>query len=535
MSKKKRGFRVSLLFKFSLFTAILILVVMGSVGYTLYAQQRRTLTHEVLERGQTIAEGVISGAREALPINDVLSIAIIIKKAAQPGDVAQISEDYDFKNPSNWITGLSRAMQSLKDELPGQLEQALDRKGIHLGLGLVTGKPQAAQHVVNEGVYEVVLVDSGGIVKGRSTKGETDIPYQAPSYIELPSEDAPFPQYEQEYFVGETRHVRRLFDIAKDVVDPASQTVLGKVHLGLSQGLIQRVVFDATMKLAAVAILSLALGVLFTYLLVTVLVRPIGKLVGGVLAIANGDFDTRVKVTTRDELGELTQAFNTMAKSLGENELLKGAFTRYVSGAALQQLLNDPSKTGLHSRRALATIYSSDVRGFTAMSESLEPEHVVQVINTYLSLQTDIILKYEGVVDKFIGDATIGVYGKEDEREDDAIRAVRTAMEVQESITLLNEGRTRRGEVAKEIGIGINTGVVVTGNMGSTKKMEYTTAGENTIVADKLCDICPAGKVWITQATYDIVRDQVVAEPRDPLLLKGRTEPIPVYEIIKLK
>lgn len=532
MPKKNKGLRISLLAKFSFFTAALILLVMGSVGYSLYEQQRWTLTHEVLERGQAIAEGVISGAREALLIKDELSIAIAIKNGVQQGDESQNFENYDFKN---WITGLSRAMVNLRDELPGQLEQALDREGIHLGLGLGADKAKMVQHVVNEGVYEVLLVDAAGIIKGRSTPGDKDVPYQAPNYVESATQDTPFPLYEQEYLVGETRHVRRLFDISKEVVDPSSQTVLGKVHLGLSQGLIQKVVFEATMKLAAVAVVSLVLGVLFTILLVSVLVRPIGKLVAGVLAIANGDFDARVKVTTRDELGELTQAFNTMAKSLGENELLKGAFTRYVSGAALQQLLSDPSKTGLHSRRALATIYSSDVRGFTAMSESLEPEHVVQVINTYLSLQTDIILKHEGVVDKFIGDATIGVYGKEGEREDDAIRAVRTAMEVQESIALLNVGRARRGEVAKEIGIGINTGVVVTGNMGSTKKMEYTTAGENTIVADKLCDICPAGRVWITQSTYEIVKDQIEVAPKDPLLLKGRNEPIPVYEVIKIK
>jgi adenylate cyclase len=215
--------------------------------------------------------------------------------------------------------------------------------------------------------------------------------------------------------------------------------------------------------------------------------------------------------------------------------MLRGAFTRYVSDAALKQILSDPSKTGLHSRRALATIYSSDVRGFTAMSETLEPEHVVQVINTYLSLQTEIILKHEGVVDKFIGDATIGVFGKETERDDDALRAVKAALEVQATIAQLNVEREKAGEPAKLIGIGVNTGVVVTGNMGSTKKMEYTTAGENRILADKMCDACTGGKVWISEATYALVQDDVIVEEKEPIKISGRSEPFPIFEVVALK
>jgi adenylate cyclase len=249
------------------------------------------------------------------------------------------------------------------------------------------------------------------------------------------------------------------------------------------------------------------------FLTVTWMTRPIGRLVKGVLAIAGGDFTARLKVPSRDELGELTSSFNDMALSLGQNELLKGAFTRYVSDAALKQILADPGKTGLHSRRTLATIYTSDVRGFTAMSETLEPEQVVQVINTYLSLQTEIILKHGGVVDKFIGDATIGVWGKEEPGPDDAINAVRAAWEAQAAIDKLNKEREARGEVVKLIGIGVNTGEVVSGNMGSSRKMEYTVTGEHVIFADQICAECPGGKVWISQSTYERIKEQVIVEP----------------------
>jgi adenylate cyclase len=326
--------------------------------------------------------------------------------------------------------------------------------------------------------------------------------------------------------------VRRLFDIKRPMVvtgQDGNPVQLGTVHLGMSEDLIARVIFEVTMKLAAIAIFAVLLGLFVTLILVAWLTRPIGKLVSGVAAIAGGDFDTRLAVSSKDELGELTSSFNNMAVSLGQNEMLKGAFTRYVSDAALKQILSDPSKTGLHSQRVLATIYTSDVRGFTAMSESLEPEQVVQVINTYLSCQTQIILEHGGVVDKFIGDATIGVWGKEHPSHDDAIRAVRAAFQVQDYIARMNVEREAKGEVAKLIGIGVNTGEVVSGNMGSSKKMEYTVTGEHVIYADQICAECPGGKVWISESTYQIVKDQVVVEPAE---MKARGhDTAPVYQV----
>ena len=525
--------RIGISVRFAFFTVMLIALVMAAVGYSLYVQQRRTLSREVLGRGQTIAENLAASAKEALPINDLLNLSILSTKAVQPGDSKVEEARFDLANGADIAAGLSQAFSDLLVEVPAVLARSLRQVSGQAPLQQAMGADQRTTGVENEGIFEAIIVDKNNKVasdyRGTDWVGKDYVP---PKVVVPADTDTPFNIYEQESTRDGKRVVRRLFDISKPIIvisPEGNQLQFGVVHLGMDEALIARVVFQVTMKLAAIAIVAVAVGLLATLLAVAWLTRPIGKLVSGVAAIAGGDFDTRLPVTSKDELGELTQAFNNMAVSLGQNEMLKGAFTRYVSDAALKQILSDPSKTGLHSQRVLATIYTSDVRGFTAMSETLEPEQVVQIINTYLSCQTQIILEHGGVVDKFIGDATIGVWGKEHAAPDDAIRAVRAAWDVQAYIDKMNAEREATGQVVKLIGIGVNTGEVVSGNMGSSKKMEYTVTGEHVIFADQICAECPGGKVWISESTYQIVKDQVVVEPAE---MKARGhDTAPVYQV----
>jgi class 3 adenylate cyclase len=516
---KKSGLRVSISFKFAFFTVLLIAAVMSAVGYSLYVQQRRTLSREVLGRGQAIAENLAASSREVLVGGDMLDLVILSKRAVQKGESAVEESRYDLANMDHLVSGLRNAFNNLAVEVPLVLARSWRVLSGQPPVAAAAGVNQQTTSVENEGIFEAIIVDKeGNIASHYAGTAEMGKPYHAPKYVGEATKDTQFPVYEQEVFVDGKRFARRLFDISKPmvVVDTAgNQVQLGTVHIGMAEDLIQRIIFQVTMKLAAIALVAVGVGLLLTLVVVAWLTRPIGKLVSGVAGIAGGDFDTRVKVSSKDELGELTTAFNNMAVSLGQNEMLRGAFTRYVSDAALKQILSDPSKTGLHSQRTLATIYTSDVRGFTAMSETLEPEQVVQIINTYLSLQTEIILTHGGVVDKFIGDATIGVWGKETPGPNDAIRAVKAAWDVQAYIDKMNTEREKKGEIVKLIGIGVNTGEVVSGNMGSSKKMEYTVTGEHVIFADQICAECPGGKVWISQSTFNLVKDQITWEPAE--------------------
>lgn len=527
---KASAFRLaSIRFKFTLFTVMLIMVVMGAVGYSLYVQQSRALSREVLGRGRTIAENLAVASREVLLASenvDFLGLALLANRAVQ-----QVPEDMkarrgnDLRNPADILAGLKEAGEELSVEVPGVIEQSLsDLLGRPLNLGFIQSRKDKNNGIENEGVFEAIIVGTDGrILSHYLSTAEVGKPYVPPVIVKPATAEQPYPIYEQEVFQDGQRYVRELYHLEQPIVEASTGKTLGTVHLGLDSNLVDRVVFNVTMKLTAIALVAVALGVLFTYFTVGWLTAPIGRLVKGVLAIAGGDFGTQVKVASKDELGELTYSFNQMASSLSQNEMLKGAFTRYVSDAALKQILSDPGKTGLHSKRTLATIYTSDVRGFTAMSETLEPEQVVQVINTYLSLQTEIVLKHGGVVDKFIGDATIAVWGKETPGPLDALNAVKTAFEVQAAIDRMNLEREARGEVVKLIGIGVNTGEVVSGNMGSSKKMEYTVTGEHVIFADQICAECPGGKVWISESTYQEVKEHVLVEPVE-MRSKGHDE-----------
>jgi adenylate cyclase len=532
--KKKQGLRVSISFRFAFFTVLLITAVMSAVGYSLFVQQRRTLSREVLGRGQTIAENLAASAREVMLQSDLLNLSILSKKAIQQGEVPFQESQYDLANSAHLIAGLTQAFQDLYVEVPVVLARTLRQASGQAALEKAMGADQRTTGIENEGIFEAIIVDNHGMVASHY-KGTEEVnkPFKVPDFIVPATADTPFPIYEQELFQNGKRMTRRLFMIKQPMVIQldGQPKDLGSVYLGMSEDLIARVVFQVTMKLAAIAIVAIAVGLLLTLVTVAWLTRPIGKLVSGVAAIAGGDFDTRLPVSSGDELGELTQAFNNMAVSLGQNAMLKGAFTRYVSDAALQQILSDPSKTGLHSQRVLATIYTSDMREFTSMSESLEPEQVVQVINTYLSLQTEIILKNRGVVDNFQGDATIGVWGKETPAADDALWAVRAGMEVQASINKLNEERKARGEVPKLFGLGINTGEVVSGNMGSSKKMKNTVIGEHVIFADKICNGCPGGQVWISESTYELVKGHIIAEPTVLGPKSENYEGVKVYQV----
>jgi class 3 adenylate cyclase len=537
---KKKGLIVSIRWKFVAFTSLLILAVMSAVGYSLFIQQRKSLTREVLGRGLTITENLTASCREMKLAGDELNLVLLVNKAVQQGGTTPTESRYDLRNPDHVKDGLMRAFVSLGDDLPRILSQIKAQVSEGAGGKVAAGTITPSRGIENEGIFEAIVVNEQGMVVAHHLgTSHMNVAYAAPKYVREVSPESPFPVYEQEVFdESGKRFVRRLFDISKEMEvqnDKGELKKLGVVHLGLSEDLISRVIFDVTMKLVMVTLLALLFGLLFTYVLVTWMTSPIGKLVKGVLAIAGGDFDTRIKVASGDELGELTQNFNEMASSLGQNAMLKSAFTRYVSDAALKQILADPSMKGLSTRRTMVAIFSSDVRGFTSMSETLEPEHVVQVINTYLSLQTEIILKHGGQVDKFIGDATIGVWGKEQSHEDDTIKAVRAAWEVQEAIVKLNAERLAKGDVAKDIGIGINTGEVVAGNMGSSKKIEYSCTGEARTFADALCDDCPPGKVWLGEESYHVVKDKVQAKKIVFNSTKGHGENLVAFEVLGFK
>lgn len=216
---------------------------------------------------------------------------------------------------------------------------------------------------------------------------------------------------------------------------------------------------------------------------------------------------------------------------------IKQAFSHYLSKEVINELMNDPSRLKLGGERREITVFFSDVRGFTAFSESRQPEEVVAMLNEILSAQVKVVFKYNGTLDKFVGDELMAFFGApgEQHRSTHALVAVRTALEIQERMRQLRQTWTHENKQAIQIGIGINTGDMVVGNMGSSERMDYTVIGDNVNLAARLCSAASKDEIIISESTYSRVADQVTVEKLEPIMVKGKSKPVSIYRVTGLK
>ncbi len=218
-------------------------------------------------------------------------------------------------------------------------------------------------------------------------------------------------------------------------------------------------------------------------------------------------------------------------------DLLKQSFQRYVSAHIVDEILASSQPVNLRGEKKNVTILLSDIRGFTSLSEQLEAEDLVSYLNSYFSEMIEIILEHEGTLDKFMGDAILALFGAPLSHDDDSLRAVKTALAMQEKLRQLNEFWMKNGKPGIKIGIGISTGEVVVGNIGSEKRLEYTVIGQDVNYAQRIEQMTkelPAN-ILISEQTYEETKEHVIAEKFGPLAIRGKKEPIVVYGVKGLK
>ena len=282
---------------------------------------------------------------------------------------------------------------------------------------------------------------------------------------------------------------------------------------------------------------GLALCGLLSFPLAWQVTRPLLSLMKGAQAVGQGNFDYRVPEGANDEVGDLARAFNRMAKGLKERELFRQQFSRYVSRQVADKILASPEKSFWDAERRRVTILFSDIRGFTSMAEKMAPEEVLSRLNEYLALMIDIVFAHEGTLDKFIGDAVMALFGAPLSLGNDEERAVRAAMDMQKAVENLNWKWSKKGLPEFKIGIGIHTGDIVVGNLGSDKRMEYSAIGDAVNLASRLEGLNKEYKTstLISEETYQAVKK--VAETRfvDNVTVKGRTQPVAVYEVLSVR
>jgi adenylate cyclase len=370
-------------------------------------------------------------------------------------------------------------------------------------------------------VAYVVFADEKGIVRAHTDVSAIGRAVVRPDSLRPPGAQRLVQTY--------TRGGDEIIDISVPLV--FSKTPLGTLYVGFSKGAISAAVSEARDQAVVITAFMLVLGLGGAVVLATLLARPIHRLMDATDAVAQGDFNVSLPVTSRDELGVLTDSFNRMARSLREKEMIKRAFSRYVAREVVQEVLKDPEHAMLTGERRDATVLFCDIRGFTALAERLTPEQVVGLLNEFYTLMIETVFKHDGTLDKFLGDAVMAVFGAPIAHPDHAARAVMTALDMRRAIGELAARRRAAGLDPFEVGIGVSLGEVVAGTFGTEERMEYTVIGDSVNVASRLQDRAKPGSILLSRRTYEAVRDLVDAKSLGAMKVKGKEEEVEVYEV----
>ncbi|MBI4639718.1 MAG: adenylate/guanylate cyclase domain-containing protein, partial [Candidatus Tectomicrobia bacterium] len=220
-----------------------------------------------------------------------------------------------------------------------------------------------------------------------------------------------------------------------------------------------------------------------------------------------------------------------------EKRWIRGAFNQYLSPHVIDQLMGDPGRLDLGGKEETITPFFSDVQGFTSISERLTAHELVAILNEYLTEMTDIILKYDGTVDKFEGDAIIAFFGAPLEYEDHARRACFVSLDMQTRLVEMRERWKEEGRPLIYMRIGLNTGPAIVGNMGSKQRFDFTMMGDTVNLASRLEGVNKqyGTFIMISEMTYARAKDFVEARELDRVLVVGKAEPIVVYELLARK
>ena len=310
---------------------------------------------------------------------------------------------------------------------------------------------------------------------------------------------------------------------------------VGEVHLAISQRKIFENIHDAKISILVLTAFITLLGIMLSLALSMYFSRPIRKLGESIKALAMDDFDHRVAVNRNDELGDLGSAFNRMAEDLALKDKIKDSFGQYVTPEIVDMILENPDNQWMKGLKVEATVLFVDIRGFTGLAEEKEPEIVIEMLNDHFTRITDIVIRHGGHLNKFVGDEAMIVFGTPAPNLQHAEAAVRAALDIQEEIARIDR-KKKMGDVSFEVGIGINSGEIVAGNLGSPKRMEYTVIGDNVNVASRLTSLAKSGEILISKQTYESIEDnsRLKVTKRGKVSVKGKKVEITIFNVLRL-
>ena len=281
-----------------------------------------------------------------------------------------------------------------------------------------------------------------------------------------------------------------------------------------------------------ISIILLGSSLALTIVFMRIFTVPLTKLISGTEKITKGDYSVKVKNISNDELGVLSDTFNEMTESLKEKEFIRDTFGKVVDLEIRDHLLN--GNISLGGERCNVTVMFCDIRGFTSMSENMQPEVVVNFLNQYFTQMVKCISNNHGVINKYIGDAIMAIFGAPVKSKNHALNAFNASLEMKTTLDELNKTFAQKNFPQIDFGIGLHSGSVLAGNIGAENRMEYTVIGDTVNVASRIESLCKVYKTELllsesTMNHLDSEKNQINLKFVDEAEIRGKSEKIKLY------
>lgn len=313
--------------------------------------------------------------------------------------------------------------------------------------------------------------------------------------------------------------------------------IIGHALVTYSKSTLHEAIIQTIQAIVVATLLMIILGIITAYYLGKRLTRPINDLMDASKAIHSGNYGFRIHEKRNDEIGYLMGAFNTMASGLLEKSQVENAFSRFVSHKVAKQIMQNLDQVQLGGKHVNATAVFADIVGFTSIAEKLPPAEVANLLNEYFSYISMITRLYHGTIDKFMGDCAMLIFGAPEEDKDQKLNAITCAVMIQRLTEVLNKERVIDGQVPIHFRIGINSGVMLAGNMGSNERMQYTVVGDAVNLASRLHTVAEKDQIVVTDT---LVKDpdvqwRIDAHRHKSIQLRGISEPVTTYIVTDVK
>lgn len=312
---------------------------------------------------------------------------------------------------------------------------------------------------------------------------------------------------------------------------------IGEILVTIHANALDQVKEEATRYVVISTLMIIFIGIIIATWISSAVTKPIIRLIDSSRRIAAGDYQARFKQKRGDELGVLIDSLNTMTDKLLHKSHVEQTLSRYVSPKVAREVLATQTPQELGGKEVNGSVLFADIIGFTRLSENIAALEVSQLLNGYFTYIDQTAHQCNGHVDKYIGDCAMVLFGVPEPEEQHAVHSIYCALLVQAVIHRLNKERANRGEITVEFSIGVNSGPMVAGNMGSRDRMEYTVLGNTVNMASRLAAVAKQGEILITEsvACLSEVSQRFNYIKGESFQFKGKLQPITVYRVISGK